>query len=197
MIPVAVAVVFGAVSAVAGGAVVWGRFKRVKAVQDGAWDREPAFLVERGVSLADAREAAKLWRGLGYQVRDPVVVDRVTPGVDGTITLRIDESLDVVRTVEVSGSPHDELNAGPEHWDVTHVRADDHVRDREGRRRILSADIRLHPNGTGLAVAHALGHALGHQHPKAPPSGVLMYPGTSGIGRDLRGLECVPWKAER
>ena len=170
-------------TALAAGAVVWGRVRSVEVPRVGEWEAVPlvcAVGVDR-VALGRALDAV---RDHGHRARLLPPSDPCAPG-DGVISIAIDQSLDdatIASSAPVGIEAHDgELSPlSPQTWGVTAC-------SREGR-RIVRCHVRLHPQAGELAIAHELLHAHGWEHPPLAPTGHVLHPSSPGL-RDWRGVD--------
>lgn len=176
------------VTALAAGAVVYGRVRSVDVPRVGAWEAVPlvcAPTIDR-VALAGA---VRLVREHHHDLRMLPVSDPCVPG-DGVISLVVDPALDDQVPAGPIGSMSQDpavrdgelLPLTPATWGVT-------TRTQQGT-RIVRAHVRLHPHyGGELVLAHELLHALGWEHPSpAPPSGHVLHPHAASL-HDWRGVD--------
>lgn len=170
-------------TALAAGAVVWGRLRSVEVPRVGEWEAVPlvcAVGVDR-VALSRALDAV---RDHGHAARLLPPSDPCVPG-DGVISIAIDPTLDdaTIATANPVGiDQHDgELSPlTPQTWGVTAC-------TREGR-ALRRCHVRLHPQAGELTLAHELLHAQGWEHPVGAPTGHILHPRDPGP-RDWRGVD--------
>jgi len=157
--------------------------KKPTVPKPGTWEDKPRLIVIEGcgLTLDDARKAAKWWRKRGQTIGKPewLNVSNYRGGSDGHVKGSI------VFDVQVQ-------NSNPNHVGTT-------SRKQDGS-KIVSAVCRASWSSLGRlekerVVAHELGHALGFEHVEtkvlgmtARKSGHIMHPDSDKVGWGSKGL---------
>lgn len=168
----------GAIAALFGAVIAWGRVRKVEPPQPAKWDHVPSVTTAPGVNMAAFREAMDRGRQAGIAMRV------LPPGEPADIMVCVDETLEDYGTDWNAEEAEHVLDEVPQTWGITRCTADPNTG------HLVGAVCRMHPRAGAIAYGHEiLVHARGYLHcpgPPGAPTGTLVHPHSPGW--DFRGV---------